>query len=148
VRLLYALTLTLCVLLGLSGCTSRVQVLHGDLAFTLEERAQIESGLNDMAALTRFDHTFEVVWDLTVCSGPNTVCSGPPDGLDGLHSRQSMLVKAGLSPVRCHTVAMHEAGHMFGMDHHDGVGIMSKTGSSPTWTGADQELCVRSDVCN
>ncbi len=150
----------MCVL----GCEYNVPVaLHGDVTFTANERDAIEQG-NAWIADRVGRSAYPIVWDLPHPSDANDATKlSIVRGLSPAHFALGVGFESGdrhieIDPSNAGEnevaiVAAHEVGHMFGLGHHDGPGIMNPTGNgeiagSLVWTTEDQAACVRDGGCD
>ena len=152
---------------AMGGCVTETP-LRGDVTFTAEERAAIERG-NAWVAERISREPYAIVWDLphaeTGAAEPFTIThriSGGPYAEPGHGSPGAFYAPQGRaffaeSRVELHpsdprtlaAVAAHEFGHLHGLTHHHGVGLMSDNdGASLSWTDADRAQCVVDGVCH
>jgi hypothetical protein len=133
--------LTRSLALLLVGCGPEYGMTwHGDVAFTAEERAKIESG-NAWIAEKMHQEAYEIVWD-----APHPAEGSPgrvrdivrrPDSVGGLHSGDGGTIYLGLQGNPLDVLAAHEFGHTRLMDHHPG-GVMDPNPTTLAWTLEDE----------
>lgn len=125
---------------------------HGAASYTPEERTSIETAAATMAARTGGD-TYTIVWD-DGDDGDNRILREMPpapdsDGEFVMSSRsysRSIYIAPAVTGDRLRVVAMHEFGHSYGMDHHDGPGLMNRA-AEDAWTMADIDDCHGVGMC-
>jgi hypothetical protein len=98
-----------------------------------------------------------VEWDGADC-GRRIVRQAPPpaatDGADGFYEIATgdtsldakIFLRPGMTSARLREVSLHELGHSYGLEHHDGAGIMNPL-AGPEWTAEDAAECRALGVC-
>lgn len=123
---------------------------HGDLSFSTEEQRAIETGFKFTA-----EHTgtppIVVVWDGDLSqSSPRSIqrMRLKGDVLAETDTAGNIDVDADKGFDRLDVIAAHEMGHVLGLKHHDGPGIMNPAASGwLIWTDYD-ELDARDHVAS
>lgn len=144
--------LALACAVAIVGCGPS-NVFHGDLAFSLEERAEIDRAAAEMAERVGAP-TIEIVWDGEIDDGSQRILRREPPGggADGRYLMSSrayereIYVRPGLTLARVGVVMRHELGHWYSLDHHDGPGLMAKSAMN-AWTEDDERECRRAGLC-
>ncbi len=136
--------------LFLIGCGDRT--LHGDVAFTVSERVQIEAANSYMATHIGYE-AYEILWDLphaettTRCTRTNSINRRfePPPGVPtGWYWSSDNCIDLDPTPgIPLDAEAAHEFGHMSGLGHLDSCvpGIMNISPSEMVWTLGDEVNC-------
>ncbi len=147
--------------LAVAGCGSQEMPLHGDVAFSASERADIERG-NAFIAERLGQEPYDIVWDLPHPSDPSSVgelvivrgCSRPTfSGTGDVNAHVEIapdeLVASG-STEDLAVIAAHEFGHTRRLGHlpADVPGLMNPSSEhSLVWTDADQAQCLADAIC-
>lgn len=140
--------------------------LHGDTRYTDHERILAEGAAERMRQVTRGRVRVRITWDLDEATllerawDPKLLRS--PAALAGMAQARAreMGTPCGWTtsaPVVVHVVAercpelypvfLHEFGHVAGLGHHEGPGVMSAEGAGWVWTAKDEAECQRVGVC-
>jgi len=139
------------------GCGASFEpTFHGDVTFSLEERAAIERGDAWLAARIGRD-PLGVVWDLPhgepASAAPpySIVRLRPPVGVGEYDGRLRVVLNPDAVTLEgLELLTAHELGHYRGMGHHNERGVMQEGGirdELPVWTAADAEECRRVRLC-
>ena len=151
----FALLLALCA--GGLGCgVSNEPTFHGDVAFSLEERAAIDRGDTWLAAQIGRE-PLGIVWDLPhvdrVDDAPphSIVRLRPPVGVGEYDGELRVVLNPDAVTLEgLELLTAHELGHYRGMGHHNARGVMQEGGirdELPVWTEADSRECRRVHLC-
>ncbi|MDB4942986.1 MAG: hypothetical protein JWP97_2520 [Labilithrix sp.] len=140
----------------LFGCAhGESDVIIGDEAFSLEERAAIARGAAFITAATG-KPVPEIVWGqlpddsdrraMKIVRAPL-----PPKQLgDSSEGEFRIWIDADKRPERVAEIAAHEFGHALGLDHIDPAqpGLMNRiVPTTLIWTDADEASCLHYGVC-
>lgn len=140
------------------GCTQNVydSCYHGDTAFTSAERYDIERAAQVMAVRTG-GMPVTIVWDGKTVERQSIV-KLRNDHNDGYWDpvERRVYIAPNLIARSVYDVASHELGHMYGMQHHAGPGVMGRCpigaahlnrGCGHDWTAEDTTECMRVGLC-
>ncbi len=117
-------------------------IIHGDAAFSPEERLVIEAANVETAAFTG-RRAYAIVWDgygdRDTCRAPGIVRRGHDEGGATLDQAiMCLFVGMDSSEWFLPRLMMHEFGHWYGMCHTPGAGVMNADETGPEWTDADR----------
>lgn len=139
-----------CLLVSVLGCSSpSSSAWRGDARFTASQRADIEAANVWEAERMGVD---PIVIEWTHLSGgcerailsadlpEHTVGTSSPDGC--------IMVDVSQGADRVGVVFAHELGHVRGMEHHEGPGLMNAVPPATlTWSAQDETACRAEHVC-
>ena len=134
--------------LVVGGCSETLP-LHGDVTFTLEERAADERGAAFLSSHAGAD-AIAIVWDaphmsmqdcetLTIVRGDGNTCAGTSYGL-------GCIVLSPRDGCDLDGLSAHEFGHYRRLGHID-HGLMQEFDPVITWSDDDQAECIRANAC-
>ncbi len=112
----------------LTGCANS-EVFHGDLAFTQEERAAIETGAT-VASECWGEPRIEIVWDGQINGEGNRIVKAVPtipfaNGQYWNYKHRDIIwIHPRLFISGVYMVFAHEVGHYYGHGHHAGPGFL------------------------
>lgn len=134
------------------GCA---EVYHGDLSFTDEERAIIESSADEMASHTQLSR-IRIEWDGDMDAEYRIKKDMPQEGVDRGYfgwsreenDRRTIYLLPGLDHELLLRTTRHEMGHYHGLVHHEGFGVMNPYGiNQEKWTDIDLAECKKLGKC-
>ena len=137
----------------LSGCANGGRVAHGDMSFTQEERTVLVQAFGEMSTNLGVE-PIPIVWDGRD-EGVRLLRRQPPIATNAgeydvevfiIWKEEIMYIRPGLELALVRPVAMHELGHVFGLPHHAGVGIMTDPAGFE-WSEDDVASCRQHGLC-